>query len=237
MPYLTRSAALTDYVEVARAVGVDPYRMLDEVSLPRACLRNPDLKISAGAVGRLLEATARVAGIDDFGLRLAERRVLSNLGPVGLIVREQPTVRKAIEALIQYMGLHSEAQSPRMEDAGDVVTVIVGLVIRRPAPMRQSIELSMGVLYRILRLFLGDAWKPKLICFTHRAPRNRDTYRRLFGIAHLRLATTSTASSAPRAIWTHQYRRPTRRWRVTCSNTWTRSRHSRAPRSAIRCAS
>jgi AraC-like DNA-binding protein len=186
MPYLTRSAALTDYVEVARAVGVDPYRMLDEVSLPRACLRNPDLKISAGAVGRLLEATARVAGIDDFGLRLAERRVLSNLGPVGLIVREQPTVRKAIEALIQYMGLHSEAQSPRMEDAGDIVTVIVGLVIRRPAPMRQSIELSMGVLYRILRLFLGDAWKPKLICFTHRAPRNRDTYRRLFGIAHLR---------------------------------------------------
>jgi AraC-like DNA-binding protein len=188
MPYLTRSAALTDYVEVARAVGVDPYRMLDEVSLPRACLRNPDLKISAGAVGRLLEATARVAGIDDFGLRLAERRVLSNLGPVGLIVREQPTVRKAIEALIQYMGLHSEAQSPRMEDAGDIVTVIVGLVIRRPAPMRQSIELSMGVLYRILRLFLGDAWKPKLICFTHRAPRNRDTYRRLFGIAHLRFS-------------------------------------------------
>jgi hypothetical protein len=188
MPYLTRSAALTDYVEVARAVGVDPYRMLDEVGLPRACLRNPDHKISAGAVGRLLEATARVAGIDDFGLRLAERRGLSNLGPVGLIVREQPTVRKAIEALIQYMGLHSEAQSPRMEDAGDVVTVIVGLVIRRPVPMQQCIELSMGVLYRILRLFLGDAWKPKSICFTHRAPRNRETYRRLFGISHVRFS-------------------------------------------------
>ncbi|MGB8399663.1 hypothetical protein [Bradyrhizobium sp.] len=32
-------------------------------------------------------------------MRLAERRQLSHLGPVGLIAREQPTPRKAIEAM------------------------------------------------------------------------------------------------------------------------------------------
>ena len=237
MPYLTRSAALTDYVEVARAVGVDPYRMLDEVGLPRACLRNPDHKISAGAVGRLLEATARVAGIDDFGLRLAERRGLSNLGPVGLIVREQPTVRKAIEALIQYVGLHSEAQSPRMEDAGDIVTVIVGLVIRRPAPMRQSIELSMACCIESCVYFSGMHGSRSRSALPIA---RRETARLIDDFSESLMcgsATTSTALSALRAIWTHQYRRPTLRWRVMCGSTWTRSRHARAPPSAIRCAS
>jgi len=42
-----RSARLVDYVEVARSVGLDPYKMLERVGLPRSCLRKPDLRISA----------------------------------------------------------------------------------------------------------------------------------------------------------------------------------------------
>ena len=41
-----RSARLVDYVEVARSVGLDPYKMLERVGLPRSCLRK-DLRISA----------------------------------------------------------------------------------------------------------------------------------------------------------------------------------------------
>ena len=100
-----RSASLVDYVEVARSVGLDPYKMLENVRLPRSCLRNPDLRISADAVAELLEASAATARVEDFALRLAQRRGLSNLGPLALIVRERPTVRKAIEVLIQYIGL------------------------------------------------------------------------------------------------------------------------------------
>ena len=79
MPYMLRAAALTNYANVARSVGLDPNKLLDDARLPRSCLRNPDMKISAGAVGRLLEASTRAAKIDDFGLRLAETRELSNL--------------------------------------------------------------------------------------------------------------------------------------------------------------
>jgi hypothetical protein len=55
--------------------------------------------------------------------RLAQRRGLSNLGPLALIVREQPTVRKAIEVLIQYLSLHSDALCPRLEENDRVVTI------------------------------------------------------------------------------------------------------------------
>src|SRR5580698_7081346 len=67
-----RSAGLTGYIELARAIGVDPYRMASSIGLPANCLTNPDLKIPADAIGRLLEATAQRSGAEDIGLRLAE---------------------------------------------------------------------------------------------------------------------------------------------------------------------
>jgi Arabinose-binding domain of AraC transcription regulator, N-term len=90
MPHLIRSAVLTDYVLVARSLGLEPYRLVQAAGLPASCLRDPDRKIPLGAVLHLLEDSARAAGIEDFGLRLAERRSLSNLGPVGLLVRVAP---------------------------------------------------------------------------------------------------------------------------------------------------
>jgi hypothetical protein len=181
MPHLIRGACLTDYVELARSVGLEPHRMVDAVGLPRACLRDPDLKISLSAFIRLLEASAKAAKVDNFGLRLSERRLLSNLGPVGLMAREQPTVRKAIESLAHYVGLHSDGIILRIQERDDSLVISPELSIASSVPIRQATELSIGVVYRILRISLGDAWKPQVISFTHGPPRSRDVHLRIFG--------------------------------------------------------
>jgi hypothetical protein len=181
MHHLIRSACLTDYVEVARSVGLEPYRMIEAVGLPRASLRDPDLKISSLAVISLLEASAKAAEIDNFGLRLSEKRHLSNLGLVGLIAREQPTVRKMIEALARYSGLHSDAISLGVEEGEGLVVISPAVSTQRPIPMRQATELSVGVLFRILRISLGDTWKPQFISFSHGPPKSRDIHFRLLG--------------------------------------------------------
>ena len=175
-----RSASLVDYPEIAASVGLDPYKMLNGVGLPRSCLRNPDLRISAEAVAELLEASASIARSDDFALRLAQRRGLSNLGPLALIVREQPTVRKAVETLIQYISLHTNALSPYLEQKDRVVTIsrmLTGQGLRT----RQALELSVGMLCRIIKTFLGDAWAPQEVCFMHAAPKHLEAHRRFFG--------------------------------------------------------
>jgi hypothetical protein len=74
MVQLSRSAAVTGFAELARHLRLDPYRLADAAGVPRRALADPDLKIPAGAVGRLLELAAERARIDDFGLRLAETR-------------------------------------------------------------------------------------------------------------------------------------------------------------------
>jgi AraC-like DNA-binding protein len=181
MPHLIRGACMTDYVEVASSVGLDPYRMIDAVGLPSACLHNPDLKISLEAFVRLLEASAKAANIDNFGLWLSERRLISNLGPVGLIAREQPTVRKAIEALAHYIGLHSDGIILRVEQRDNLVAISPVMFIHRSVSMRQATELSVGVVFRILRISLGGAWKPQCVSFSHTPPRSLDIHLRIFG--------------------------------------------------------
>jgi len=45
MPKLIRRACLTNYVEVASSVGLDPYRQFKAAGLSRGCLAGPDTMI------------------------------------------------------------------------------------------------------------------------------------------------------------------------------------------------
>jgi AraC-like DNA-binding protein len=180
MPKLVRSASLTNYLEVAQSVGLDPDRMLRRFGLARHCLDNPDFKIPEDAVLGLLEASAEAAGIEDFGLRMVERRPLSNLGALALLVRDQPTIRKALEAWIQYRKVSIDSVSLHIEDSrGDVIISLVRSVETR-VPKRQAVELIVGVLCRMLRFYLGEDWQPRVF-FMHAAPRNRETHTRVLG--------------------------------------------------------
>ena len=181
MPRLIRSAVLNNFVEVARSVGLDPYRMITEFHLPAACLTDSEIKISTGKVGRLFQAAAERSGKIDFGLRLADRRTLSNLGALALLVREQPTIRKALEVLIGYMFLHSESLVIRLQEQNGLVVLSLAIEVDRPVPIRQSIELGIGFLHRSFQQLFRQHWKPEAVCFTHAAPAKRDVHRKFFG--------------------------------------------------------
>lgn len=178
---LIRGAVLTGYVEAARAAGLDPFRMIADCGLPAACLTDPEVKVPAIAVGRLLENSARQSGKPDFGLRLADRRTLSNLGALALLVREQPTIRKALEVLVGYMFLHSEALRLEMVERDGLATLKLAIDVGRPVPIRQGVELGIGFLHRSLQQLFREQWRPQAIWFTHARPARPDAHRRFFG--------------------------------------------------------
>jgi AraC-like DNA-binding protein len=181
MPRLIRSATLTNYIEVARSVGLDPYRMIAEFRLPPASLTDPEAKVSAAAVGWLLEASAERSGKSDFGLRLADQRTVANLGALALLVREQPTIRKALDILVGYMFLHSESLLLNIRQQGDDVILSLAIDVDRPVPIRQGVELGVGFLHRSFQQLFRERWKPQTICFTHAPPAKKDAYRKFFG--------------------------------------------------------
>lgn len=176
-----RSASLTGYAEVARSVGLEPFAQLRAAGLDIRCLDDPDLKIPVLRLHALLESSAHAAGIEDFGLRMAMSRRLSNLGIISLAAREEPTVRDALYCLQRTMHLHNEAIHILIEEANDIAVIREQLLAPVRGTLRQGTELAVGVLYRIIREFLGPNWSPLAVCFTHQAPKDLAPYRKAFG--------------------------------------------------------
>jgi AraC-like DNA-binding protein len=181
MSDLIRSATLTHYPEVAQSVGIDPRAMMRQVRLPLETLERPDLRIAITSMRRLLEASAAASGVEEFGLLMAERGALANLGPVALVVREQATVGDALKALSRFIHIHHEGMRLAIDQREDVVTLRIGL---RGGPLRaprQSAEMALGSLHRIIRSLAGADWRPLEAHLTHPPPRNRKFYRSFFG--------------------------------------------------------
>ena len=181
MHALTRSASLTDYDEVARSVGLDPFRMLRMAKLPAKVLEDPNLMIDASSVGWLLEESARLSGQEAFGLLLAERRSLANFGMLALVIRDEPTLRAALQSCIRYMRLHNAGVEARLEDAGDVALLHVGVNMQRHGAWRQAVEMSTGIGLRTLQVLSRDNFRPLGITFTHDRPADLDVHRRVLG--------------------------------------------------------
>ena len=179
---LVRAASLTNYSEVARASGLDPVKMLRDAGLSPSVLREPDLLIPVERVGQLLQMSALASGNESFGLCMAESRLLSNLGAVGLLIRDQATLRDSLNVLMRYQSLLNGSLSLMIEEAAGVVVIREDLSAgRAQQSTRQRIELALGVMLRLMREFLGEDWRPRRVSFAHPAPRDASVHHRLFG--------------------------------------------------------
>jgi AraC-like DNA-binding protein len=177
MSNLARAAGLTGFVELALTAGIDPYKIAAEAGVPAAAFGDPDMKVSARGIDLMYSAAER-AGADDFGLRISESRRLSNLGAIGLVVREQPTLRKALAQLARYIWLQNDAYTIDIEESGDIAVIRLGV----PAWVgRQTAELSLGVAMRFMRDLLGETWRPQEARFTHAMPAKLEMHRKVFG--------------------------------------------------------
>ncbi|MFJ6789141.1 AraC family transcriptional regulator [Streptomyces angustmyceticus] len=182
MRFLVRNAVLTGYVELVRALGGDLSALLASVGLDASDLAVPNSWIPVSAAVDLMEHSAAATGHDDFGLRLAESRRLSVLGPVSLVARGEPDVRSALEVIMRYQHLHNEALHSRITETNGLATIELALDL--PAPRRrQATELLVGAIHRYLQNLAGSRWRPVAVLFAHEAPADAATHHRVLGPA------------------------------------------------------
>jgi hypothetical protein len=136
MQRLIPSACLTGYVEVADRFGLDPFCLLKEAGLDRSCLLDPDITISIDQCHWLLEASAGEARVEDFGLRMAENRRLSNLGPLALATRDSSSLREMVHAVIRYLPLHTDLLGMFLEESDDLAIIKAELIGSRLSSAR-----------------------------------------------------------------------------------------------------
>lgn len=174
-----RTAALTNYVEVARFVGLDPYRMLKRARINPAMLDDPDRRIALSSADFLLTESARESGCQSFGLMMAATRTLSQMGAIGLLLRHQETVGAAVETLSRYRHLLGDGPVTTLVDRGPLIAIHVGSDDGTVG--RQGIELAMGILFRAILTVSGDKWRPGSVHFRHSAPVDPAVHNRVFG--------------------------------------------------------
>jgi AraC-like DNA-binding protein len=181
MTILVRSASLTKYSEIARAEGIDPVRTLREVGLDPACLYSPDLRIPESSLARVFEASTKPSACRSLGVRIGEVWRLSDFGAVSLFLQHQPTLRQLVAQIGRYRHLLSDSVAIRIDESQDVVVLHVVLVTGRPHPGREIVELTVSVLFSLVRAMLGAQYEPRGVHFAHSAPASLQLHRRLFG--------------------------------------------------------
>ncbi|MFB6957014.1 AraC family transcriptional regulator [Streptomyces sp. NPDC056309] len=181
MKPLVRNAALNGYVEVSQSLGIDPRSLMKHVGLDPVGLAVQDRWISGVAVAQLLELSAAASHREDFGLLLAERRRFSNLGRISLVIREEPDVRSVLELLVRHEYMYNEMLRSRLSEAHGLANLKVSLELGEVMAARQAVELAVGAFHQVLRKFLGARWQAVSVCFTHSAPADTGTHRRVFG--------------------------------------------------------
>jgi AraC-like DNA-binding protein len=180
MPQLTRSAGLSGFTALVSAYGLDPTALAKETRLPARALSEPDLLIAASSVAALLDLAAARTGAEDFGLRLADKRRMSNMGPIALLASMQPTLRKMLAVICRYQALNIGPLSLCLEEVGDVAVLRGEVDLPSGAVSRHVIELVFGGLCRYIQAVMETGWRPRTVMFRHLPPHGPTIHRELF---------------------------------------------------------
>src|SRR4051794_39119748 len=141
-----RAVMLTNYFEVARFVGLDPYEMLAEARLKPSSLINPEYWLPAVRVLSLIDESATRSGRDDFGVLLGQCRTFTSLGPVSLLLKHEADVESILRAAEEYRFLLNDLLNISIED--DNTTAIVRWDLIPGLSSRQGGNLMAAIAYR-----------------------------------------------------------------------------------------
>lgn len=178
---MVRSASLSGYVDLASSLGLDAHAVLRSAGLSPHSLEDMETLLPVAAVGRLLALSAERSGVEDFALRLAAQRKLSNLGPISLVLLGEDTPRQALDTLCRYLRLLNASLVTHIQEEGATVIIREEMLVEPSTSLRQPIELAIGVMFRILRELIGPQWRPMRVCFAHRPPRDAGGHQAFFG--------------------------------------------------------
>lgn len=179
-PRFVRSALLLAFAEAARSLGLDPYHMLRRAGLPVAALDYGDYQIPADRVQALLADSAKSAGSEEFGLLVGRAFRLSMMGPLGLLMREQPNSRSALEVLQRYLRYQDDNVEIRTEPVGGGLMILPELISPRTRASRQMVDLTVAMYVQLFRGLLGERWRPARVALARPQPADAALYRELF---------------------------------------------------------
>lgn len=173
-----RAVSLSNYIEVARDLDLDPFELLRQAGISPTALQDPEAQIPALNAVNLLEASAARARCDSFGLLMAERRSFASLGRLSLLLERVPTVRDTVDALVEYQRHINNVITIALEERGNMMLVRFEMAPVCAKP--QAIDNMVALGYLALRAASGGHWAPLSVHLVRKAPANLSDFRRFY---------------------------------------------------------
>jgi len=191
-----RARGLHGYHALMQELGYDPAPLMRRYHIDESALSTDDSLISLRAATHLLEASAELTGLGDFGLRMSSHQSLDVLGPLSLVIRNAPTVRDALKDVIRYLFVQSPGIIVSVDERPSRVenTVAVSVEVRLPGSIvtRQNSDLCLADAHNFLRLFAGENYELCAVSLSHQPIVNRAVYERFFGARLLEEPSSAT---------------------------------------------
>jgi AraC-like DNA-binding protein len=181
---VVRGTALSNYPGLVAELGGDPARLLRAAGIRPDNIGKYDVFVPLLGVVRAVEAAADVTGKPDFGRRLAERQGIEILGPVGVAARTATAVEAAMTIFSTYMAAYSPAlcvDVAPLTERPDRSFLEFRITLQGVPPHPQSIELSLGVVLKVLRFLIGPQYIPLSVHLPHKPLTAVEDYRKYFG--------------------------------------------------------
>jgi len=175
-----RAASLIGFVEVSYFVGLDPFELLRRAKISPRFLEDPENRHAARPVTEMVEDAAAQSGCEAFGLLMAECRSFASLGPLSLLLQHLPNAGDVLDALNHYRRLMNDVVS--LECLRGAESSAFCWIVAPGFEKPQTVDLAVGVGYRILTEALGGRWTPEIVHFSHPPPRDVKRFQQFFSV-------------------------------------------------------
>jgi len=175
------AAAADGIIPMISAHGGDADRIFGEVRVDIGLLNSPFNELSLAQYCRLFEEAAHQTGYDNFGLRFGHGFTPRQLGPLGYMAINSPTMAAGLRTLVDYMPAHQQNTTMALRRERDLLYLDYQITDGRISRRRQDAELSLGMFCNIFYHCHGKHWTPLEIHFEHPRPLDGREHETLFG--------------------------------------------------------
>lgn len=165
------------YDFVARALESLGYTPPADGAPPDDPDQDPDAFIPFRHFAQMLEDAARELGDPCLGLRIGLATHPRDVGPLGFVLLNSPTVGAAVDNLVRYLGFHQTgAEITANEDGGDW-RLAYRVLDPALADLHQDAECTIGILVAGIAHLGAASARPREVHFRRSSPADEDAYR------------------------------------------------------------
>jgi len=182
-PAMQRIGAFTALAPLIRQFDVDPIPIFRRAGVSATAFDDPDARIPYVALGRILREAAARTRCAHFGLLAGRVWHLSDLGVVGQLVRNTPTVGEALHKLNVHQHLNCEGAVPFLRETAGVADFGIAIYDAGVTGLEQLFDAYIATNMNFARELCGPTWTPTAVFIPSAKPHDFTHHRHFLNVS------------------------------------------------------